>query len=203
MASRLTRRSRSRLTRRASASAFLSSQAHTEGKAGIAHSTSMKSRPSSFAPVHGPPSFNRTLNGALYSDSDASEDETVVKKESRSPSPSFLSTSPPARRASLLQERGPIARDSCVCLPSTLPDFTFARTLVSTSIIGGSLWFFDHHSIHDRIPFSLWDYLREELLATDFDSHQELKWERVRQFPKCSYRAGEGEFLIVFIFAST
>lgn len=31
-------------------------------------------------------------------------------------------------------------------------------------------------------PFSLWDYLREELLATDFDSHQELKWERVSNF---------------------
>ncbi|KAF9050234.1 eukaryotic membrane protein family-domain-containing protein [Panaeolus papilionaceus] len=32
------------------------------------------------------------------------------------------------------------------------------------------------------VPFSLWDYLREELLATDFDSHQELKWERVSNF---------------------
>ena len=31
-------------------------------------------------------------------------------------------------------------------------------------------------------PFSLWDYLREELLATDFDSHQEMKWERVSNF---------------------
>ncbi|KIY53089.1 DUF747-domain-containing protein [Fistulina hepatica ATCC 64428] len=31
-------------------------------------------------------------------------------------------------------------------------------------------------------PFSLWDYLREEIFATDFDSHQELKWERVRNF---------------------
>lgn len=31
-------------------------------------------------------------------------------------------------------------------------------------------------------PFSLWEYLREELLATDFDSHQELKWERVSNF---------------------
>ncbi|KAG1826454.1 DUF747-domain-containing protein [Suillus variegatus] len=30
--------------------------------------------------------------------------------------------------------------------------------------------------------FSLWDYLWEELLATDFDSHQELKWERVSNF---------------------
>jgi len=34
----------------------------------------------------------------------------------------------------------------------------------------------------DGVPFSLWDYLREELLATDFDSHQEMKWERVRNF---------------------
>lgn len=31
-------------------------------------------------------------------------------------------------------------------------------------------------------PFSLWEYLREELLATDFDSHQEEKWERVSNF---------------------
>jgi hypothetical protein len=31
-------------------------------------------------------------------------------------------------------------------------------------------------------PFSLWDYLREELLVTDFDSHQELKWDRVSNF---------------------
>jgi len=31
-------------------------------------------------------------------------------------------------------------------------------------------------------PFSLWDYLREEILATDFDSHQESKWERVSNF---------------------
>jgi hypothetical protein len=30
--------------------------------------------------------------------------------------------------------------------------------------------------------FSLWDYFREELLATDFDSHQEMKWERVSNF---------------------
>jgi len=33
-----------------------------------------------------------------------------------------------------------------------------------------------------QIPFSLWDYLREEILATDFDSHQEIKWERVSNF---------------------
>ncbi|KAG9316514.1 DUF747-domain-containing protein [Chiua virens] len=35
---------------------------------------------------------------------------------------------------------------------------------------------------HQKPLFSLWDYLREELLATDFDSHQELKWERVSNF---------------------
>ena len=44
----------------------------------------------------------------------------------------------------------------------------------------------DPSPIHDEsaeaAPFSLWDYLREELLATDFDSHQELKWERVSNF---------------------
>ncbi|TFK54341.1 DUF747-domain-containing protein [Heliocybe sulcata] len=31
-------------------------------------------------------------------------------------------------------------------------------------------------------PFSLWDYLREELVANDFDEHQEMKWERVVNF---------------------
>lgn len=40
----------------------------------------------------------------------------------------------------------------------------------------------DHTSQKDAPPFSIWEYLREELLATDFDSHQELKWERVSNF---------------------
>ncbi|EJT97330.1 DUF747-domain-containing protein [Dacryopinax primogenitus] len=30
--------------------------------------------------------------------------------------------------------------------------------------------------------FSIWDYLRAELLATDADHHQEMKWERVENF---------------------
>ena len=38
-----------------------------------------------------------------------------------------------------------------------------------------------------EIPFSLWDYLREEILATDFDSHQEMKWERVSNFLQVPY----------------
>ena len=36
-------------------------------------------------------------------------------------------------------------------------------------------------------PFSIWDYLQEELLATDFDSHQEMKWERVSNFLNIPY----------------
>jgi hypothetical protein len=42
--------------------------------------------------------------------------------------------------------------------------------------------FHNPHSLPHAPPFSLWDYLREELLATDFDSHQELKWDRVSNF---------------------
>lgn len=38
-----------------------------------------------------------------------------------------------------------------------------------------------------EVPFSLWDYLREEILATDFDSHQEMKWERVSNFLQVPY----------------
>ncbi|SYW78091.1 uncharacterized protein UBRO2_02283 [Ustilago bromivora] len=34
----------------------------------------------------------------------------------------------------------------------------------------------------DTRPFSLWDYLKEEVLATDFDATQEMKWERVTNF---------------------
>ena len=41
--------------------------------------------------------------------------------------------------------------------------------------------------MHDP-PFSLWDYLCEELLPeTDFDPHQELKWERVSNFLSIPY----------------
>lgn len=31
-------------------------------------------------------------------------------------------------------------------------------------------------------PFSLWEYLKEEVLATDLDSTQDMKWERVTNF---------------------
>lgn len=47
-------------------------------------------------------------------------------------------------------------------------------------------------------PFSLWDYLREELLATDFDSHQELKWERVSNFLNIPLAMEKVSFLLHF-----
>ena len=53
----------------------------------------------------------------------------------------------------------------------------------------------------DDIPFSLWDYLREELLATDFDSHQELKWERVSNFLSIPF-AIEKVFLPFFLLST-
>ncbi|KZV82134.1 DUF747-domain-containing protein [Exidia glandulosa HHB12029] len=40
----------------------------------------------------------------------------------------------------------------------------------------------DRERERQHAPFTLWDYLQEELLATDFDSHQEMKWERVSNF---------------------
>ncbi len=54
--------------------------------------------------------------------------------------------------------------------------------LQPTSPISPSLPSFPNLDMAYEPPFSLWDYLREELLATDFDSHQELKWERVSNF---------------------
>jgi hypothetical protein len=36
--------------------------------------------------------------------------------------------------------------------------------------------------LHPQPIFSLWDYLREELLASGFDSQLDLKWERVSNF---------------------
>ncbi|KAI0779867.1 eukaryotic membrane protein family-domain-containing protein [Fomes fomentarius] len=54
--------------------------------------------------------------------------------------------------------------------------------LEPASPISPSLPSFPNLDMAYEPPFSLWDYLREELLATDFDSHQELKWERVSNF---------------------
>lgn len=73
--------------------------------------------------------------------------------------------------------RPPLAYASLPPTPiSTSPPLKPAATLDSSLPSFPSL-----DSVYDP-PFSIWDYLREELLATDFDSHQELKWERVSNF---------------------
>jgi len=73
------------------------------------------------------------------------------------------------------RERRPLAYASLPPSPisSSPPP---SQTRVPTSVYS------DSGAHHHQPPFSLWDYLREELLSTDFDSHQELKWERVSNF---------------------
>jgi len=89
------------------------------------------------------------------------------KRESLSPPPLLLS-------APLRLGQNPVdVPNNYVSLPSSpvsrLPQIRRGRHLSDVSTSGSA-------------PFSLWDYLREELLATDFDSHQEMKWERVSNF---------------------
>ncbi|KAK7045564.1 hypothetical protein VNI00_007396 [Paramarasmius palmivorus] len=64
-------------------------------------------------------------------------------------------------------------------LPSPVPSRPPSPVSPVTPVTPTSSGFFSKNS---PPPFSLWDYLREELLATDFDSHQEMKWERVSNF---------------------
>ena len=99
-----------------------------------------------------------------------------AKDEPQSPSPPLLSNR--RRSLSLVKREDPhdtLAYSSLPSSPITAtpiaaspPPVDFRSQYASTEV---------HH-----VPFSLWDYLREELLATDFDSHQELKWERVSNF---------------------
>jgi hypothetical protein len=90
-----------------------------------------------------------------------------MKRES--PSPPSLVLSAPLR----LRRKQEDVPSNYVSLPSTpvsrSPQTTRGRYVSEVSISGST-------------PFSIWDYLREELLATDFDSHQEMKWERVSNF---------------------
>ncbi|CAE6468653.1 unnamed protein product [Rhizoctonia solani] len=100
------------------------------------------------------------------------------------PSPPPLDLEPlPAPVALSQLTPKPEERKTYASLPSTpvlgatIPEFS--KTTRQESL--------DHHfasqpAVDAPEPFSLWDYLQEELLATDFDSHQELKWERVSNF---------------------
>lgn len=127
--------------------------------------------------THGKLSSGSTDKSFGYSD-ESEEDYGIqtfpVKRESRTPSPPpFLSHS----MATVKQEDG---NDTLAY--TSLPSSPICKSPVSPT-----------PPIYDELrrgvqpepysaPFSLWDYLREELLATDFDSHQELKWERVSNF---------------------
>lgn len=75
---------------------------------------------------------------------------------------------------------GPRAPLTYASLPPT--PISPSPPLQPTSPLSASLPSFPALDTAYEPPFSLWDYLREELLATDFDSHQELKWERVSNF---------------------
>lgn len=171
---------RSRPNRRASASAALyirsdGSKPELEGL--LAPPASMSSRRYSTTQVPLEP----LINGASSyneSDSDYGSNGYRVKQESRSPSPDFLT----ARRRSI----SPVKREEKenVLIYASLPSSPISLTPVPSASKPppdsyGSEY---SHSSPQHEPFSLWDYLREELLATDLDSHQELKWERVSNF---------------------
>ena len=108
--------------------------------------------------------------------------------------PSAKPVPPSKRRASLtgLDEtrvpfvQFPPARNFALQLQDTDNDRPYTYSSLPPSPIPGS----PQHSHPTALPktsssqplSSLWDYLREELLATDLESHQDLKWERVSNF---------------------
>ncbi|CAE7225949.1 unnamed protein product [Rhizoctonia solani] len=100
------------------------------------------------------------------------------------PSPPPLDLEPLPVPAGLSQDTPkPEAPKAYVSLPSTpvlgatIPEFS--KTPRPQPVASH---FIPRSAEDSQEPFSLWDYLQEELLATDFDSHQELKWERVSNF---------------------
>ena len=140
-----------------------------------------------------------TSNGndiSLSSTHDSDEDRNSWHSEDQADSsPELAHSQPIPIRASLtrLSDPPPVLPSSMFHTPSASengPLFTYSSlpptpiTLSPpplTSNAGQYKLPQDQSDVYIR-PFSLWDYLREELLATDFDSHQELKWERVSNF---------------------
>ena len=110
-----------------------------------------------------------TANGTVGSEQTQSSSPSRRRARGRSTSPKFEERPLPTAYASL--PPSPIQRPRSVTPPPSISPIPQRYTDVQPQEFqpGGA-------------PFSLWDYLREELLATDFDSHQELKWERVRNF---------------------
>ncbi|CEL54096.1 Protein TAPT1 homolog OS=Schizosaccharomyces pombe (strain 972 / ATCC 24843) GN=SPBC13G1,05 PE=1 SV=1 [Rhizoctonia solani AG-1 IB] len=118
--------------------------------------------------------------------SNASSGPSELNRYYPTPSPPPLDLEPlPApvalpKQAPLLEERMTYTSlPSTPVLGATIPEFSTTATARPESI---DPHFASQNAEADQEPFSLWDYLREELLATDFDSHQELKWERVSNF---------------------
>lgn len=96
-----------------------------------------------------------------------------VKEEERSLSPPLFDL------PSLRREHGPTRQESYMTYASLPPSPLLPSPLPSPPL-NSPHPASEHVTYHP--PFSLWEYLREELIATDFDSHQELKWERVSNF---------------------
>ena len=114
--------------------------------------------------------------GFHFSPQDASDDSGVEDVHSYHHSDnehSFHQASPDLGRG-----RTPLAYAS---LPPT-PISSSPPLQTSPPAFSPSMASFPSAELYHEPPFSIWDYLREELLATDFDSHQELKWERVSNF---------------------
>lgn len=160
-----------RLSRRASAMANLHSMARKSSAYGLHSPTSSKRHSSD--PMSSEAHVKEESD--LYSDgsdTDYGAETFTVKKEEQSPSPSLLT-----ERHTLNTHH----HEDTLAYAS-LPSSPLMETPTPSSPPPVDL---DSKYLQDRshyVPFSLWDYLREELLATDFDSHQELKWERVSNF---------------------
>lgn len=179
------RRSLARRSRRASVSTSTASHGKLEAKLkGFSIPTpSMTS--SSRRHSHEPLSDHARSTQGLGIHTGESSDHSIddgVKKESRSPSPTFATQSLlHIKREDSTPELDYGQRLAYASLP---PSPTLHMSTVVTPTPPYDQASFPSREIKPvyHAPFSIWDYLREELLATDFDSHQELKWERVSNF---------------------
>jgi hypothetical protein len=147
-------------------------------------------------PRHRSSSTSTSNDISLSSTHDSDDDTKSWHSEHHGSSPEAVYRHPVPIRAPLtrLSDPPPVLQDSRIFRPPSPsedgPLFTYSSlppTPItsspppSTSNAGQYRSPQDQSDVYIR-PFSLWDYLREELLATDFDSHQELKWERVSNF---------------------
>lgn len=168
---------RSRVSRRASTTFHARSESKLHGL--LSASSSMITRRHSFAPStseHYPNTMTASSPCSDDSEDDFDAGNAFVKKESRTPSPSFLSST-------IHHQFDTNDRDNKLdnLTYSSLPPSPIADSPPLSPPPTATLSDFQVKE-PQYVTFSIWDYLREELLATDFDSHQELKWERVSNF---------------------